>query len=108
MRKRTDDEMMRLVLEYEYQRIEHGEGEETQSLFDIVVEYGLEGDEQPKYTIRNISVGGWNFKDASITEEEFCEELYEPVEKMVNERNHKRWKRKHRIIDKLMKKKKEE
>jgi len=108
MRKRTDDEMMRLVLEYEYERINHAGGEETQSLFDIIVEYGLEGDEQPEYTIQNITVGRWDFKNASITEEEFCEELYEPVEKIVNERNQKRWKRQHRIIDKLMKKKKEE
>lgn len=108
MRKRTDDEMMRLVLEYEYERINHGGGEETESLFDIIVQYGLEGDERPEYSIRNISVGCWNFKKASITEEEFCEELYEPVVKIVNERNRKRWERKHRIIDKLMKKKKEE
>mgnify|MGYP003109439817 CR=1 FL=1 len=108
MRKRTDDEMMRLVLEYEYERINHEEGEETQSLFDIVVEYGLEGDEQPEYRIQNITIGGWDFSNASITEEEFCEELYEPVAKIVHERNQKRWERMHRIIHKLMKKKKEE
>ena len=108
MRKRTDDEMMRLVLEYEYERINHGEGEETESLFDIVVVYGLEGNEQPKHVLQYGSVWGWDFKDASITEKEFCEELYEPVAKIVNERNQKRWERKHRIIDKLMKKKKEE
>jgi len=108
MRKRTDDEIMRLVLEYEYERINYEGGEETQSLFDIVVEYGLEGDEQPEYRIQNISVGGWDFSNASITEEEFYEELCEPVAKIVNERNQKRWERKHRIIDKLMKKKKEE
>lgn len=105
MRKRTDDEMMRLVLEYEYERINYEGGEETQSLFDIVVEYGLKGDEQPEY--RPI-IGGWDFSNASITEEEFYEELYEPVAKIVDERNQKRWKKMHRIIDKLMKKKKEE
>ena len=108
MRKRTDDEMMRLVLEYEYERINHGGGEETESLFDIVVEYGLAGYEQPKHVLQYGSVWVWDFNSASITEEEFCEELYEPVAKIVNERNHKRWERKHRIIGKLTKKTKEE
>ena len=95
----------RLVLEYEYERIDYEGGEETQSLFDIVVEYGLKGDEQPEY---RPTIGGWDFSNASITEEEFYVELCEPVAKIVNERNQKRWERKHRIIDKLMKKKKEE
>ena len=106
MRKRTDDEMMRLVLEYEYERINQAGGEETQSLFDTIVEYGLKGDEQPEYI--TIGIGSWDFSNASITEEEFFEELYEPVAKILNERNEKRWKRMHSIIDKLMKKKKEE
>jgi len=108
MRKRTDDEMMRLVLEYEYERINHGGGEETESLFDIVVQYGLAGYEQPKHILQYGSVWVWDFNSASITQEEFCEELYEPVAKIVNERNHKRWMRKHGIIGKLTKKTKEE
>jgi len=107
MRKRTDQELMRLVLEYEYERINHGGGDKTESLFDIVVNYGLEGDEQPEHIHEYGSVWIWDFTDASITEEEFLEEIYEPVAKIVDERNHKRWQRKHRIIDKLMKKKKE-
>ena len=87
MRKRTDQEILRLVLQYEVERIEQTEGEGTRSLFDVVVETGLVGDEQPEHVLKYGSLWVWDFKDASITEEEFCEELLEPVEALVRKRS---------------------
>jgi|TARA_R100000482_G_scaffold61065_1_gene22376 hypothetical protein len=108
MRKRTDQEILRLVLQYEVERIEQTEGEGTRSLFDVVVETGLVGDEQPEHVLLYGSVWGWDFKDASVTEEEFCEELLEPVEALVRKRNANRSKRLFRITDQLWEKRKKE
>tara|TARA_B100000963_G_scaffold355143_1_gene372862 strand:- start:1612 stop:1947 length:336 start_codon:yes stop_codon:yes gene_type:complete len=108
MRKRTDQEILRLVLQYEVERIEQTYGDSTRPLFDIVVETGLVGDEQPKHVLLYGSVWGWDFKDASITEEEFCEELLEPVEALVRKRNANRSERLFRITDQLWQEQKKE
>ena len=107
MRKRTEQEILRLVLEYEVERIEQTEGEGTRSLFDIIVETSLEGDEQPEHVLKYGTLWVWDFKDASITEEEFCEELVEPVENLVRERNGNRFTRICRIADQLREKRKQ-
>jgi hypothetical protein len=108
MRKRTDHEILRLALQYEVERIEQTEGEGTRSLFDVVVETGLVGDEQPEHVLKYGSLWVWDFKDASITEEEFCEELLEPVEALVRKRNANRSERLFRITDQLWEKQKKE
>tara|TARA_R100001443_G_scaffold108475_1_gene118939 strand:- start:1519 stop:1860 length:342 start_codon:yes stop_codon:yes gene_type:complete len=107
MRKRTEQEILRLVLEYEMERIEQTEGEGTRSLFDIIVETSLEGDEQPEHVLKYGTLWVWDFKDASITDEEFYEELYAPVENLVRERNGNRQTRLFRITDRLMEKRKQ-
>ena len=108
MRKRTEQEILRSVLEYEVERIEQTEGDETRSLFDIIVETSLEGDEQPEHVFLYGTTWGWDFKDASITEEEFYEELYAPIENLVRERNGNRFTRICRIADQLREKRKKE
>ena len=108
MRKRTDQQILRLVLQYEVERIEQTYGDSTRSLFDIVVETGLVGDEQPERVLLYGSVWGWDFKDASITEEEFCEELLEPVEALIRKRNANRSERLFRITDQLRQEQKKE
>ena len=108
IRKRTDQEILRLVLQYEVERIEQIYGDSTRSLFDIVVETSLTGDEKPEHVLLYGSVWGWDFKDASITEEEFCEELLEPVEDLIRKRNANRSERLFRITDQLWKEQKKE
>jgi hypothetical protein len=107
MRKRTDQEILRLVLQYEVERIEQTYGDSTMPLFDIVVQTGLVGEERPEHVLLYGSVWGWDFKDASITEEEFCEELLKPVEDLVRKRNANRSERLFRITDQLWEKAKE-
>jgi 3-methyladenine DNA glycosylase AlkD len=103
MRKRTDAEILALALEFEIQQMESLYGDRTLSLFELMVE-SLEGDEYPNW-VKN---KGWDFKDASITEEEFCEMICEPVENLLRERNHNRWLRRERICERLLEAKKNE
>ena len=103
MRKRTDAEILALALEFEIQQMEAIHGDRTLSLFELMVEF-LEGDESPNW-VKN---QGWDFKDASITEEEFYEVICEPVEMLLRERNHNRWLRRERIYERLLEAKKNE
>tara|TARA_R100000781_G_scaffold114804_1_gene87011 strand:+ start:3080 stop:3421 length:342 start_codon:yes stop_codon:yes gene_type:complete len=107
MRKRTEQEILRLVLEYEVERMNGDGGDKTMSLYDIIVSYSLEGDEQPKHVCQYGNHWYYDYKDASITEEEFYEELYAPVENLVRERNGNRQTRLFRITDRLMEKRKQ-
>ena len=73
-------------------------------VYTIIVETSLEGDEQPEHVFLYGTTWGWDFKDASITEEEFYEELYAPIENLVRERNGNRFTRICRIADRLIEK----
>jgi len=102
MKKRTEEEILSLTLRFETQQIEEIYGEETISLYETIIEYSLVGDEQPKWKNNDHGVYCHDFTDASITEEEFNKKLFEPVQKLIAERNQKREQRLWNLNERLL------